>query len=291
MVLWMITPFQKDDQLLQDIRRADASGQTFSLWWLGQSGFLVKFCDYYLLFDPYLSDSLTHKYAQTDKPHVRMTELVIDPRQLDFVQVVTSTHNHTDHLDGETLEALLEVNPTMELVVAAANHEFAAARAGVQKSRLTTVDVDRVVESGPFRIQAIPAAHEQIERDPKGHYRCIGLVVEFGEWCVYHSGDTIRYAGMTERLSQFAIDVAILPINGRRPERKVSGNLWGHEAAHLAHDIGAGVVIPCHFEMFEFNTVEPGPFIECAERLSQPFCVLRCGERWSSHAISSVEQV
>ena len=286
----MITPFQKDDQLLQDIRRADASGQTFSLWWLGQSGFLVKFCDHCLLFDPYLSDSLTQKYSETDKPHVRMTELVIDPRKLDFVQVVTSTHNHTDHLDGETLEALLEVNPTMKLVVAAANHEFAAARAGVQKSRVSTVDVGGVVESGPFRIQAVPAAHEQIERDPGGRYRCIGFVVEFGEWCVYHSGDTIRYAGMKERLSQFAIDVAILPINGRLPERKVPGNLWGHEAAQLACDIGAGVVIPCHFEMFEFNTVDPGRFIECAERLSQPFCVLRCGERWSSHESSSGTQ-
>ena len=52
---------------------------------------------------PYLSDSLTAKYAGTDKPHVRMTERAIDPARLDFIDVVTSSHNHTDHLDHETL--------------------------------------------------------------------------------------------------------------------------------------------------------------------------------------------
>ena len=33
--------------------------------------------DRHLLFDPYLSESLTKKYAQTDKPHVRMTRRAV----------------------------------------------------------------------------------------------------------------------------------------------------------------------------------------------------------------------
>ncbi|MGZ9225209.1 MAG: hypothetical protein ACXW4M_06595 [Anaerolineales bacterium] len=49
------------------------------------------------MIDPYLSDSLTKKYAGTNKPHVRMTERVIAPEWLDFVEVVTSSHIHTDH--------------------------------------------------------------------------------------------------------------------------------------------------------------------------------------------------
>ena len=53
--------------------------------------------------DPYLSDSLTHKYATTNKPHVRMTARVVDPALLAMVSVVTSSHNHTDHLDAETI--------------------------------------------------------------------------------------------------------------------------------------------------------------------------------------------
>ena len=74
---------------------------------VGQSGYLVKWKGHRLLIDPYLSDSLTRKYAGTDKPHVRMTARVIAPEQLDFIDVVTSSHNHTDHLDAETLGPLL----------------------------------------------------------------------------------------------------------------------------------------------------------------------------------------
>ena len=42
---------------------------------------------------------------------------------------------------------------------------------------------------------------------------------------------------MAESLRRWKIDVAMLPINGRAPERRVAGNLWGREAAALARDI------------------------------------------------------
>ena len=74
----------------------------------------------------------------------------------------------------------------------------------------------------------------------------------------------------------------MLPINGRAPERRVAGNLHGREAARLAKDIGARMVIPCHYEMFEFNTATPEEFVAECLRLDQPFRVLRAGERWSS---------
>src|SRR5687767_4021314 len=104
----MISPLVRDEQFLADIAltRAELSND-FSLWWLGQSGFLVQWQGKHLLLDPYLSDSLTRKYAATDKPHVRMTELIVAPERLNFIQIVTSSHNHTDHLDAETLIPLL----------------------------------------------------------------------------------------------------------------------------------------------------------------------------------------
>ena len=70
-------------------------------------------------------------------------------------------------------------------------------------------------------------------------------------------------------------DVALLPINGRL------GNMDAVEAAGLAHELGARVAIPCHYEMFEFNTADPGVFARECERLGQPFRILRAGERFS----------
>ena len=82
----------------------------------------------HLLLDPYLSDSLTAKYAATDKPHVRLTARAVDPQSLDMIDVVTSSHNHTDHLDHETLWPLLAANPALTLVIPEANRAFVADR-------------------------------------------------------------------------------------------------------------------------------------------------------------------
>src|SRR6476661_11280765 len=99
----MIKPILQDDAFLEDVRRTKKNPDQLHLWWLGQSGFLLQWQGQHLLMDPYLSEPLTMKYAGTDKPHVRMTERLIAPERLDFVDVVTSSHNHTDHLDRETL--------------------------------------------------------------------------------------------------------------------------------------------------------------------------------------------
>ena len=89
------------------------------------------------------------------------------------------------------------------------------------------------------------------------------------------------YDGIVETLRPWSIDVALLPINGSAPERRVAGNLNGVEAATLAHEIVERMVIPCHYEMFEFNTASPDAFVAEAERRGQAYCVLRNGERWS----------
>ncbi len=275
----MIRPALSDAELLADIRAARVDDGGLRLWWLGQSGFLLQWQGRHLLLDPYLSDSLTTKYALTDKPHIRMTQRAIDPLRLDFIDVVTSSHNHTDHLDGETLRPLLQVNPQMAVVVPEANRDFAAERLLTSPERLTGIDEQQAVEVGDFTIHAIPAAHDMIQRDAQGRCHFLGYVVQCGGWTIYHSGDTVLYDGLAERLRRWTIDVAMLPINGRAPERRVAGNLWGHEAAQLAHDIAARLVIPCHYDMFTFNTASPDEFVAECMRLGQAHRVLRCGER------------
>src|SRR6187397_1074545 len=121
----LIKPVLQNGALLADIRHASSDGDRLHLWWLGQSGFLLKCGGQYLLLDPYLSDSLTRKYARTDKPHVRMTELVVAPAKLDMARVVTSSHQHTDHFDEETLQALAAANAGLQLVLPESNVDAA----------------------------------------------------------------------------------------------------------------------------------------------------------------------
>lgn len=277
----MIEPVLKDEAFLADVAAARRDSDALHIWWLGQSGFLVQWQGRYLLFDPYLSDSLTKKYAATDKPHVRMTARVIDPARLDFIDVVTSSHNHTDHLDAETLGPLLRVNHSIQLVIPEANRAFVAERLKIDAARPIGLDDEVSVRVAGFEIIGVPAAHEQLAIDEKGRHKFLGYLVRAGKWCIYHSGDTVLYDGMIERLRPFHIDIALLPINGRKPERRVDGNLDGREAARLAKDIGAKLVIPCHYEMFEFNTASPSEFVEEAKKIGQEYRVMKCGERWT----------
>ena len=275
----LIPAAQKDEELLADMRAAEDAPSCFHIWWLGQSGFLLKWDGQFLLFDPYLSDSLTKKYEATDKPHVRMSELCVSPGQLNCSPVVTSSHNHTDHLDADTLVPLSRVNPGLQLVLPVPNISFARERLGGATINYRGIDQWTPVEVGPWTFHGIPAAHNTVEVDDEGRCRFMGFVVEFGNHCVYHSGDTLWHDVLEEHLGRFDIDVAMLPINGNKPERRVAGNLDGKEAAELAKKMHAGIVVPCHYHMFTFNTDEPDEFVAACERLGQPSRVMRGGER------------
>lgn len=279
----LIKPLLKDDALLEDVRQASSDTDSFHVWWLGQSGYLLQWKGKHLLIDPYLSDSLTRKYAQTDKPHTRMTELIIDPARLNFIDVVTSSHNHTDHLDGETLIPLIKANPGIKFIIPEANRAFVTDRIKASSDfPIGLTDGEKVSING-FTFTAVPAAHETVERDEAGRCKFLGYVIQFGPYTVYHSGDTMLYDTMVEKLSAFSIDVAFLPINGKDPERKVAGNLNAKEAAYLGKQINACMVIPCHYDMFTFNTADPADFAQEAQVIGQPYWVLQCGERWSSN--------
>ncbi len=280
----MIPPALTDDAFIAEVEAAKSDRANFRLWWLGQSGFLVQFNGRHALLDPYLSDSLTAKYAATDKPHVRMTARVIAPERLGFVDVVTSSHNHTDHFDPDTLLPLLAANPKLPLLLPEANRGVAAYRLKLspKSAMLTGINAGDIRALGGFRFHGIPAAHNELEQDADGFHKFLGFIIEFGPWRIYHAGDTKLYRGLEDWVRPFKVDVALLPINGDRPERKVAGNLDAREAAQLAKDIGARLAVPMHYDMFEFNTADPAEFAaECA-KLGQPCRVLKAGERWSS---------
>lgn len=271
--------FQKDEVLLQDIRSTPSSQNVFSLWWLGQSGFLIHYAGDFLLLDPYLSESLTLKYADTHKPHVRLTERTIDPAALEMVSVVTSSHNHTDHLDASTLVPLSKACPGLRMILPEANIDFAKNRLQGADIIYLGIDTGKSIELGPWRFTGITAAHNEVVRDALGRSLYLGLVISFGPFSVYHSGDTLWHDSLLEELRVHELDVALVPINGNDPRRGVAGNLSALEAAELSKAVGARIAIPHHFEMFAFNTADPQDFAKACEGVAQDYRVMGVGER------------
>ncbi|WP_395740657.1 MBL fold metallo-hydrolase [Prosthecobacter sp.] len=275
----MIAAFQKGEALLADMAAASHEKDVLHVWWLGQSGFLVQWAGERLLFDPYLSDSLTTKYAATDKPHVRMTERCIDPRQLTGISRVTASHVHTDHLDGATLVPLAAANPGFRLYLPHPIMDEAQKRLGDAEVTFCGIgDHDVYVEHG-WELRGVIAKHNEVLRDAQGDCHYTGFLVKCGPFTLYHSGDTLWHEDILKMVCEHPCDLMLLPINGNKPERRVAGNLNGTEAAALARAGNARLVVPCHYDMFEFNTESPAEFVNACERLQQPYQVMRCGEK------------
>ncbi len=253
----------------------------FHLWWLGQSGYLLQWKRKRILIDPYLSDSLTKKYLNTDKPHTRISELVLKPELLKNISVVTSSHNHTDHLDAETLIPVLNTNPSIQFIIPEANRSFVSERVKCENDFPIGLNDKQAVTIDGFTFHGIPAKHNEIDRDENGNCKYMGYVIEFGKYKIYHSGDTLWFDEMVDLLKPFNVDVALLPINGNKPERKVAGNLDCKEAAALGKAINAKYVVPCHYDLFEFNTADVKGFVEAAKEIDQAYVVLKGGDKFS----------
>lgn len=277
----LIPALKKNMDLIAEMDSLLERKKGFYLWWLGQSGFLLQWNGKRVLIDPYLSDSLTKKYADTDKPHIRMSELVVRPELLRNISVVTSSHNHTDHLDAETLIPIFDNNPQIEFVIPEANRAFVADRLQCALDFPIGLNDGQSVMVDGFTFIGIPAKHNEIERDAGGNCKFMGYVIQFGGYAIYHSGDTLWFDGLIELLKPFHVDVALLPINGDDPARKVAGNLNAMESVALGRAIGARYVVPCHYDMFTFNTADVNEFIAESKKFGQGHNVLLGGEYFS----------
>lgn len=274
----MIKPIKKGNELLAEMNSRKADPGTIDIWWLGQSGYLIHWNGKRILLDPYLSDSLTKKYVGTDKPHTRISELVIDPALLTNIDFISSSHVHTDHLDPDTLKPLFVNNPECTFIIPEAHRVIASVRADCPMDKPIGLDLGFIHDTDDVSFIAVPAAHETLDRDHRGHSLYLGYIIKIGPWTLYHSGDTILFPGMEDILKDYPIDVSFLPINGADPKRKVAGNLNAAEAVWLASQINTKWVIPGHYDMFEFNTADPNDFIALADLEGMQYKVMQLGE-------------
>jgi L-ascorbate 6-phosphate lactonase len=280
-LILMIEPVLQGAELQHEISQTMPGAGSLAIWWLGQSGFVIKSRQGLLVVDPYLSEHLTRKYAGTPRPHVRMTRAPLRGADLRGVDLVLASHKHSDHLDPGTLPELMAASPLAALVLPAAIREHAVGL-GLPGERLIGVGAGDVVERAGFRVRAVPSAHELLDRDDRGRHLYLGYVIESAGLRVYHSGDSLAYEGLERELGGEPFDVLFLPINGRDPARGVPGNMTAAEAVDLASVVNPRYVVPHHFDMFTFNTVPIAAFESDARRLPpgvEPR-ILRCGERW-----------
>jgi L-ascorbate metabolism protein UlaG (beta-lactamase superfamily) len=242
------------------------TSSTVRFLWLGQSGFLIRIGGANVLVDAFLAPH----------PDRRVTS-ELPPADAQSLDVIACTHEHLDHLDRDCLPVLCASSPDARVVVPAPVVGMVT-ELGVAESRVVGMQPDRPLQLAGIAIHAIPACHGLHPADAysfgkeisDGRYRFLGFVFQGAGVAVYHAGDTIGYDDLARRLRDLRVDVALLPINGRDATREaldIVGNMDSEEAAALAIECGADVVVPMHYDMFAANPGDPALLVAAVQRL------------------------
>jgi L-ascorbate metabolism protein UlaG (beta-lactamase superfamily) len=245
-----------DGSLADELAR---SHEGLSLFWLGQAGFLLRHDERVVLIDPYLSDSLAEKYRGRPFDHRRSMTAPITPEAVPRVDLVLCTHRHGDHMDAGTLPVLAQLHPGCRFVVPTAERPHASA-IGLPPDRLIAADVGTTLSPlDGVSITPIPAAHETLKRDEAGRHHFLGYCIEVDGARLYHSGDCVPYDGLVEIVRAQGPTLGLLPVNGRdafRAAAGVPGNFTLDEAIALCRAAGIADLMPHHWGMFAFNSID-----------------------------------
>lgn len=243
--------------LIEDIDRAELGNGELAFWWLGQHGFVVKLGEKVLYLDPYLSDA----QSRTVPP-------LLVPEEITRADIITGSHDHSDHIDRAVWPKLAKASPEAEFVAPQLILDRGLAEdLGIHADRFIGLTDGSSRTAGGIRITGVAAAHERLDVDADtGLNPYLGYMVEGNGCRIYHAGDTCKYEGLETRLKELGpFDVVFLPINGRDAERLKSGcigNMTYQEAVDLAGEIDTRVAVPTHFEMFADNSEDPRKFVD-----------------------------
>ncbi|MED5015822.1 MBL fold metallo-hydrolase [Paenibacillus chibensis] len=275
--------------LIQDIDETNVPYGMVALWCLGQASFIVKGGSTTIYIDPFtIEDALVESRHGLRRAYPS----AVRPEDITNADYCLITHDHVDHLDPDTIQAMAAQARETLFFAPACCREMMLGR-GVSPDRLHIADTGKEY-SGQAIIKPIAAAHEELSIDQDGFHEYVGYIIRLNGVTLYHAGDTLIYEGLQARLREEEVDLGLLPINGRdfyRGERGIVGNMNYREAAELANGAGFKMTVPMHYDLFAGNAERPGYFVDYVydHFPSLPIHVMARGERFIYAAAGAVK--
>ena len=220
--------------------------------WLGQGGLLLENESVRIMVDPYATDSVGEKDSSKHRKYP-FDEAFLDTDP-DFILI---THEHLDHLDPATVEALLK-RATKPVTFLAPDNAYRRLREFGGEHNYVMLNPHSVWSESGLTFYAVHAEHSD--------RTAVGFIIDDGERTFYISGDTLyNYDVIDEvlELVEDGVDYAFLPINGK------GNNMNAKDAADFAYEIDAKCAIPLHYGLFDDLTPEAFDFDEV--KVLEPF--------------------
>ena len=188
--------------------------------YLGHSAFLLEGEGGKALIDPYLKDNPLASASGED----------LDP------DLILVTHAHHDHLGdaiGISRRTGAHILTTPEI----------AAYCQEEGAEVIAAHMGGAVDRFFCSVKVFPAWHSSSIGGRMLGVPCSFVVIMDGR-TVYHAGDTALFSDMSLIGEEFDLDLALLPIGGLY-------TMGADDAIRALRFLGAGAVIPMHYDTFE----------------------------------------
>jgi L-ascorbate metabolism protein UlaG (beta-lactamase superfamily) len=259
-------------------RQALLAAPDNSLWRLGHSTVLIKVRGQFILTDPVFSERASPVQWAGPK---RFHPAPIDLAQLPPLTAIVLSHNHYDHLDYHSIQALAA---TTEHFLAPLGVGDTLVEWGVPASKIRQLDWWQQADIAGIRFVATPAQHFSGRglTDSNETLWASWVMID-PAWRVFFTGDSGYFSGFKrigERYGPF--DLALVE-TGAYNVAWPSVHMQPEESLKAAQDVNARWMVPIHNSTFDLSShawQEPFERITAlAAAAGMPLATPRLGER------------
>lgn len=214
-----------------------------SLTWLGHASFLIELGGTAILTDPFLSEYATGAPPFGPK---RATPAALRIGELPQIDILVASHNHYDHLDAPTIDAL-PGKENIHVIVPLGLGAFFTERG---YTRVTELDWYGEITVGGLTVTAVPSIHGSGRGlFDRNEALWAGFVFSEHGKRLYFAGDT-AYGPVFSEIGRKVgpVDPALVPIGVYEPRlRMKSRHVNPEEAVKIARDLRAKTIVGMHW--------------------------------------------
>lgn len=238
-----------------------------TLTWLGQSTFLLRINGVTILTDPFLTNraspvSFVGGVTRYTPPGMKIESL---PK----IDMIVISHNHYDHLDFHTIDALpnkAKIHVGVPLGVSELFED-----AGYKN--IYELDWNESITIGDIRLEALPAVHDSgrwlVDKN-KSLWASWGIFSPSGKY--YFGGDTGYSSAFKQAGDKYqSFDMALLPIGAYSPyELMWMSHVTPEQAIKAGQDLNADILVAGHWGTIGLSDEDhwepPKRFLAAAEK-------------------------